>query len=219
MRATNFEKISRSQKKKRTEVEQSLFPSFHPSATFLLHRIRRTQNCPLLSHTPSLCLLDAMMTYYHASSSSSRAPFGGYIGFTSRIRSVVVTKKTHHTCVFKKKTSFSFLKSRLKKADILGYFHLFPAVTIPNYCLLSSQLIHITHTHIKRSHRRSICTRKAQLTVKSERLIFSRACEGERRARILYLIWHLFTRLSGSRVVAHSKKNHNALARWRERRS
>ena len=103
LRATNFEKISRSQKKKRTEVEQSLFPSFHPSATFLLHRIRRTQNCPLLSHTPSLCLLDAMMTYYHASSSSSRAPFGGYIRFTSRIRSVVVTKKTHHTCVFKKK--------------------------------------------------------------------------------------------------------------------
>ena len=43
--------------------------------------------------------------------------------------------------------------------------------------------------------------RKAQLTlVKSERLIFSRApCEGERRARILYLIWHLFTRLSSKR--------------------
>ena len=134
----------------------------------------------------------------------------------------MVPKKTHHTCVFKKKTSFSFLKSRLKKADILGYFHLFPAVTIPNYYLLSSQLIHITHTRIQRSHRRSICTRKAQLTVKSERLIFSRACEGERRARILYLIWHLFTRLfkaKGSRVIANSKNNYNSLAQWRERRS
>ena len=133
----------------------------------------------------------------------------------------MVPKKTHHTCVLKK-TSFSFLKSRLKKADILGYFHLFPAVTIPNYYLLSSQLIHITHTRIQRSHRRSICTRKAQLTVKSERLIFSRACEGERRARILYLIWHLFTRLfkaKGSRVIANSKKNYNSLAQWRERRS
>ena len=65
--------------------------------------------------------------------------------------------------------------------------------------------------------------RKAQLTlVKSERLVFSRSCEGERRARILYLIWHLFTRLfkaKGSRVIANSKKNYNSLAQWRERRS
>ena len=36
---------------------------------------------------------------------------------------------------------------------------------------------------------------------------------------ILYLIWHLFTRLSGSRVIAHSKKNQLTLARWQERQS
>ena len=142
--------------KKKKEVEQSLFPSFHP---FSLNIPRRTQNCPLLSHTPSLCLLDAMMTYYHASSSSSRAPFGGYIGFTSRIRSVVVTKKTHHTCVFLKKTSFSFLKSRLKKADILGYFHLFIRRLHDSelLCLLSSQRIHIIRTSKTCTSKKYMC--------------------------------------------------------------
>lgn len=113
--------------KKKKEVEQSLFPSFHPSATFLLNITRRTQNCPLLSHTPSLCLLDETMTYYYT------PLLLRYIGVSRRLHRVYVThqksgvnkKKRITHVLFFLKTSFSFLKSRLKKADILGYFHLF----------------------------------------------------------------------------------------------
>ena len=144
-----------------------------------------------------------------------------YIGAYRRLHRVYVThqiwvvftkKNALHMCFFLKKTSFSLPKSRLKKADILGYFHLFIRRLHDSelVCLLSSQRIHITRTH-------KTCTSKTYMCAQSwiddckkwASHIFSRAsvkAKGEQS--ILYLIWHLFTRLSGSRVIAHSKKNH-----------
>ena len=138
-------------------------------------------------------------------------------------------KNALHMCALKKKTSFSFLKSRLKKADILGYFHLFlyGGDSIPNSCVLSSQRIHSTRTHIKRAHRRSTCARKAQyLTpVKSERLKSSliRVCEGERRATHfifnLASLYPTFRGVASSHIQKKRITQQRTLARWRERQS
>ena len=126
-------------------------------------------------------------------------------------------KRITHVCL-KKKTSFSFLKSRLKKADILGYFHLFlyGGDSIPNSCVLSSQRIHSTRTHIKRANRRSTCARKAQyLTpVKSERLKSSliRVCEGERRAtHFIFNLASLYPTFRESRRRTFKKESQRSL--------
>ena len=100
--------------------------------------------------------------------------------------------------------------------DIFTSF-LYGGDSIPNSCVLSSQRIHSTRTHIKRAHRRSTCARKAQyLTpVKSERLKSSliRVCEGERRATHfifnLASLYPTFREAKGSRVIAHSKKKNH----------
>ena len=82
-------------------------------------------------------------------------------------------------------------------------------------CLLSSQRIHITRAHKTRTSKKYMCAQSALIDEckKWASHIFSRLrvkAKGERS--ILYLICHLFTRLSGSRVIAHSKKNHNELS-------
>jgi hypothetical protein len=148
---------------------------------------------------------------YHTSSSSLRDSRSRFLGLECASSDECVLPKKRITHVrFLKKTSFSFLKSRLKKAEIsLGYFHLskrrlelFPTVYSPH-----NVYIYCTH-----AHRRSICAREATREdgKKCASLLYSRKVFlAKTRARILYLIWHLFNRreeTKESRVVSNSKK-------------
>ena len=128
----------------------------------------------------------------------------------------VLPKKRITHVRFLKKTSFSFLKSRLKKADISWIFppqsggiKLFPTVYSPH-----NVYIYIYCTH---AHRGSVCAREATREdgKKCASLLYSRKVFlAKTRARILYLIWHLFNRrgereAKESRVISHSKKEYS----------
>ena len=148
---------------------------------------------------------------YHTSSSSLRDSRSRFLGLECASSDECVLPKKRITHVrFLKKTSFSFLKSRLKKADISWIFPpLKAAVRIIPDCLLSSQRVYIYCTH---AHRGSVCAREATREdgKKCASLLYSRKVFlAKTRARILYLIWHLFNRreeTKESRVISNSKK-------------
>ena len=158
-----------------------------------------------------------------------------YIGVSRRLHRVYVThqksgvnkKKRITHVLFFLKTSFSFLKSRLKKADILGYFHLFIRRLYDSELVFTLLTTYTYYAHKTCTSKKYMC---AQSTIIDEckkwaSYIFSRVCvKAKGEQSILYLIWHLFTRLSGKRrgvASSHIQKRitQRTLARWQERQS
>ena len=121
--------------------------------------------------------------------------------------------------LFLKKTSFSLPKSRLKKADILGYFHLFIRRLHDSelVCLLSSQRIHIIRTSKTCTSKKYMCAQSWIDEKKWASYIFSRAtvkAKGEQS--ILYLIWHLlpdFPGVASSHIQKRITTNARSMAR------
>ena len=126
---------------------------------------------------------------YHTSSSSLRDSRSRFLGLECASSDECVLPKKRITHVrFLKKTSFSFLKSRLKKPEIsLGYFHLskrrlelFPTVYSPH-----NVYIYIVRTHIEEVY---VHAKQLARTVKSARLFSTRAkCFWRKRERAFYI--------------------------------
>ena len=123
--------------------------------------------------------------------------------------SVCYQKNALHMCALKKKRLLVSWKVASKRQISLGYFHLskrrlelFPTVYSPH-----NVYIYIVRTHIEEVY---VHAKQLARTVKSARLFSTRAkCLAKTRARILYLIWHLFNRreeTKESRVISNSKK-------------
>ena len=188
-------------------------PHFIPRSPSHIHHDVEDTTCPLLSRNKRLRALSRWWRCNNHSSSSEE-PNGVSRVCRKAERLLVgerVNKKKRMCELLFKKTSFCFLEKVryfLKKADILDIFTSFLRwrFRISPDAFLSSQLIYIhAHAHKTRTSKKYMYIRDESDKKKWEFLLLL-CVSSEARARILYLIWHLFNRLLwGSEGVASSQ--------------